>query len=72
MPLTVPLALPLLSVYVNMQVSQLQLPGTKEMRHADRKLKHCLDPSSSSHDDHKKKEKKSKHKSKRTASDAQL
>ncbi|XP_044980276.1 cyclin-H1-1 [Hordeum vulgare subsp. vulgare] len=57
---------------INHLVSQLQLPGTKEMRHADRKLKHCLDPSSSSHDDHKKKEKKSKHKSKRTASDAQL
>jgi len=57
-------------VSINYLVNQLQLPGTKEMRHADRKLKHCLDPSS--HDEHKKKEKKSKHKSKRTASDAQL
>uniref|UniRef100_A0A8R7QVG5 Uncharacterized protein n=1 Tax=Triticum urartu TaxID=4572 RepID=A0A8R7QVG5_TRIUA len=32
-------------------VNQLHLPGMKEMRHANRKLKHCLDPSS--HDEHK-------------------
>ncbi|KQK13327.1 hypothetical protein BRADI_1g09370v3 [Brachypodium distachyon] len=55
---------------INYLVDQLQIPTLKDMRHADRKLKHCLDPSS--HDEHKKKEKKSKHKSKRAASDAQL
>lgn len=49
---------------INYLVAQLQLPTVKDMRHIDRKLKHCWDPSS--HDEHKKKEKKSKHKSKRT------
>ncbi|RLN39506.1 hypothetical protein C2845_PM01G28870 [Panicum miliaceum] len=51
------------------RVDQLKIPTVKDMRHVDRKLKHCWDRSS--HDEHKKKEKKSKHKSKRT-SDAQL
>ncbi|KAK3146155.1 hypothetical protein QOZ80_3BG0262390 [Eleusine coracana subsp. coracana] len=49
---------------INCLVDQLKIPTVKDMRHIDRKLKHCLDPSS--HDEHKKKEKKSKHKSKRT------
>ncbi|XBI19986.1 hypothetical protein VPH35_061380 [Triticum aestivum] len=39
-------------LYTPGQVNQLHLPGMKEMRHANRKLKHCLDPSS--HDEHKK------------------
>ncbi|XBH78288.1 hypothetical protein VPH35_104591 [Triticum aestivum] len=39
-------------LYTPRQVNQLHLPGMKEMRHANRKLKHCLDPSS--HDEHKK------------------
>jgi len=51
-------------------VDQLKIPTVKDMRHVDRKLKHCWDRSS--HDEHKKKEKKSKHKSKRTSTDAQL
>ncbi|XBI82724.1 hypothetical protein VPH35_091336 [Triticum aestivum] len=36
-------------LYTPGQVNQLHLPGMKEMMHANRKLKHCLDPSS--HDD---------------------
>nr|CDI66493.1 Cyclin-H1-1 [Saccharum hybrid cultivar R570]CDI66498.1 Cyclin-H1-1 [Saccharum hybrid cultivar R570]CDI66571.1 Cyclin-H1-1 [Saccharum hybrid cultivar R570] len=55
---------------INYLVDQLNIPTVKDMRHVDRKLKHCWDPSS--HDEHKKKEKKSKHKSKRTSADAQL
>lgn len=56
---------------INYLVDQLNIPTVKDMRHVDRKLKHCWDPSS--HDEHnKKKEKKSKHKSKRTSTDAQL
>ncbi|KAK3149412.1 hypothetical protein QOZ80_3AG0217100 [Eleusine coracana subsp. coracana] len=55
---------------INRLVDQLKIPTVKDMRHIDRKLKYCLDPSS--HDEHKKKEKKSKHKSKRTTNDAQL
>uniref|UniRef100_A0A0E0EUQ4 Cyclin-H1-1 n=1 Tax=Oryza meridionalis TaxID=40149 RepID=A0A0E0EUQ4_9ORYZ len=55
---------------INYLVDQLKIPTPKDMRHIDRKLKHCLDPSS--HDEHKKKEKKSKHKSKRAANEAQL
>ncbi|XP_006651796.1 cyclin-H1-1 isoform X1 [Oryza brachyantha] len=55
---------------INYLVDQLKIPTPKDMRHIDRKLKHCLDPSSQ--DDHKKKEKKSKHKSKRAANEAQL
>ncbi|KAG2546042.1 cyclin-H1-1-like isoform X1 [Panicum virgatum] len=51
-------------------VDQLKIPTVKDMRHVDRKLKHCWDRSS--HDEHKKKEKKSKHKLKRTSTDAQL
>ncbi|KAK9084156.1 hypothetical protein Scep_030627 [Stephania cephalantha] len=43
-------------------VSKLKIPTAKDMRHIDRKLKSCLDPSSQ--DDSKKREKKSKHKSK--------
>lgn len=81
----------------SLQVDQLQIPTVKDMKHIDRKLKHCWDQSS--HDEydshflvqhvfchnynssylflwflcrHKKKEKKSKHKSKRTPTDAQL
>ncbi|KAK9086503.1 hypothetical protein Syun_028897 [Stephania yunnanensis] len=42
-------------------VSKLKIPTAKDMRHIDRKLKSCLDPSSQ---DDKKREKKSKHKSK--------
>ncbi|CAL4927210.1 unnamed protein product [Urochloa decumbens] len=55
---------------INYLVDQLKMPSVKDMRHLDRKLRHCWDPSS--HDEHKKKEKKSKHKSKRTSTDAQL
>uniref|UniRef100_A0A0E0KIT0 Cyclin-H1-1 n=1 Tax=Oryza punctata TaxID=4537 RepID=A0A0E0KIT0_ORYPU len=55
---------------INYLVDQLKIPTPKDMRHIDRKLKHCLDPSSQ--DEHKKKEKKSKHKSKRAANEAQL
>ena len=55
---------------INYLVEQLKIPTPKDMRHIDRKLKHCLDPSSQ--DEHKKKEKKSKHKSKRAANEAQL
>ncbi|CAL4935811.1 unnamed protein product [Urochloa decumbens] len=55
---------------INYLVDQLKMPSVKDMRHLDRKLRHCWDPSS--RDEHKKKEKKSKHKSKRTSTDAQL
>ncbi|KAM0947745.1 putative Cyclin-like superfamily, cyclin/Cyclin-like subunit Ssn8 [Dioscorea sansibarensis] len=46
------------------QVEKLKIPTAKDMRHIDRKLKNCLDPSSV--DESKKREKRSKHKSKRT------
>ncbi|KMZ56362.1 Cyclin-H [Zostera marina] len=45
-------------------VSKLKIPSMKEMRHIDRKLTNCSDPSS--HDESKKREKRSKHKSKKT------
>ncbi|KAM0880505.1 hypothetical protein ACQ4PT_033536 [Festuca glaucescens] len=48
---------------INYLVDRLQILTQEDMKHADRKLRHCLD-------EHKKKEKKPKHKSKRTASDA--
>jgi hypothetical protein len=31
---------------VTLQVDQLKIPTVKDMRHIDRKLKDCLDPSS--------------------------
>jgi hypothetical protein len=74
------------------QVDRLQILTQEDMKHSDRKLRHCLDEyaltslqacmssiivtrmySSLVHGNffrHKKKEKKPKHKSKRTASDA--
>ncbi|OVA04327.1 Cyclin [Macleaya cordata] len=48
-------------------VMKLKIPTAKDMRHIDRKLKSCLDPSSQ--DDSKKREKRSKHKSRRTSSE---
>ncbi|KAK1691736.1 hypothetical protein QYE76_008433 [Lolium multiflorum] len=48
---------------INYLVDRLQILTQEDMKHADRKLRHCLD-------EHKKKEKKPKHKSKRTAGDA--
>ncbi|XP_010271136.1 PREDICTED: cyclin-H1-1 isoform X2 [Nelumbo nucifera] len=50
-------------------VRKLNIPTTKDMRHIDRKLKSCLDPTSQ--DESKKRDKKSKHKSKRTSSEMQ-
>lgn len=50
-------------------VGKLNIPTAKDMRHIDRKLKSCWDPSSQ--DENKKREKRSKHKSKRTASEMQ-
>ncbi|WOK93048.1 hypothetical protein Cni_G01741 [Canna indica] len=49
-------------------VHKLKIPTAKDMRHIDRKLKSCWDPSP---DENKKREKRSKHKSKRTASEMQ-
>ncbi|XP_077244011.1 cyclin H;1 isoform X2 [Tasmannia lanceolata] len=46
---------------------KLKIPSAKDMRHIDRKLKNCWDPSSQ--DEGKKREKRSKHKSKRTSSE---
>ncbi|KAL4178949.1 hypothetical protein AMTRI_Chr13g84760 [Amborella trichopoda] len=50
-------------------VSTLKIPEAKDMRHVDRKLKFCRNPSLQ--DETKKREKKSKHKSKRTLSQMQ-
>ncbi|KAF8394539.1 hypothetical protein HHK36_020750 [Tetracentron sinense] len=50
-------------------VRKLKIPTAKDMRHIDRKLKCCWDPSSQ--DDNKKREKRSKHKSKRSSSEMQ-
>ncbi|CAL9167531.1 unnamed protein product [Musa hybrid cultivar] len=50
-------------------VGKLNIPTAKDMRHIDRKLKSCWDPISQ--DENKKREKRSKHKSKRTASELQ-
>ncbi|KAH7666921.1 cyclin H protein [Dioscorea alata] len=52
---------------VDFLVGKLKIPTAKDMRHIDRKLKNCLDPSSV--DESKKREKRSKHKSKRTGSE---
>ncbi|EHA8587605.1 Cyclin-H1-1 [Cocos nucifera] len=52
-----------------LELGKLKIPSTKDMRHIDRKLKSCWDPSPQ--DESKKREKKSKHKSKRTASEMQ-
>nr|XP_010918004.1 cyclin-H1-1 isoform X2 [Elaeis guineensis] len=54
---------------IDFMLGKLKIPSTKDMRHIDRKLKSCWDPSSQ--DESKKREKKSKHKSKRTASEMQ-
>eukprot|EP00268_Persea_americana_P041952 TRINITY_DN4193_c0_g1_i9.p1 TRINITY_DN4193_c0_g1~~TRINITY_DN4193_c0_g1_i9.p1 ORF type:complete len:202 (+),score=30.85 TRINITY_DN4193_c0_g1_i9:1215-1820(+) len=48
---------------------KLKIPTAKDMRHIDRKLKNCCDPSSQ--DESKKREKRSKHKSKRSSSEMQ-
>lgn len=47
-------------------IDKLHVPSVKEMRHIDRKLTSCWDPSSQ---DEKKREKKSKHKSKKESKD---
>ncbi|XP_058088823.1 cyclin-H1-1 isoform X2 [Magnolia sinica] len=49
-------------------VRELKIPTAKDMRHIDRKLKNCWDPSSQ---DDKKREKRSKHKSKRSSNEGQ-
>ncbi|KAJ0961356.1 hypothetical protein J5N97_000563 [Dioscorea zingiberensis] len=54
---------------VDFLVEKLKIPTAKDMRHIDRKLKNCWDPSPV--DDSKKREKRSKHKSKRTGSETQ-
>ncbi|KAI3841763.1 hypothetical protein MKX03_035632 [Papaver bracteatum] len=53
---------------IDYSVMKLKIPTAKDMRHTDRKLKSCLDPSSQ--EDSKKREKKSKHKSRKTSSTA--
>ncbi|PKA61342.1 Cyclin-H1-1 [Apostasia shenzhenica] len=53
---------------IDFLVEKLAIPTAKDMRHIDRKLRSCQDPSSQ---EDKKREKKSKHKSKRTASEMQ-
>lgn len=53
---------------IDVLVGKLAIPTAKDMRHIDRKLRSCLDPSSQ--DDSKKREKK-KHKSKRTSNEMQ-
>ncbi|ONK55140.1 uncharacterized protein A4U43_UnF7150 [Asparagus officinalis] len=54
---------------IELLLAKLKIPTAKDMRHIDRKLKSCWDPSSK--DESKKREKKSKHKSKRTAAEMQ-
>ncbi|KAK8933200.1 Cyclin-H1-1 [Platanthera zijinensis] len=54
---------------IDFLVIKLAIPSAKDMRHIDRKLRCCLDPSSQ--DESKKREKKSKHKSKRTLNEMQ-
>lgn len=54
---------------VELLLGQLKIPTAKDMRHIDRKLKGCWDPSSQ--DENKKREKKSKHKSKKIAAEMQ-
>uniref|UniRef100_A0A1D1YBE9 Cyclin-H1-1 n=1 Tax=Anthurium amnicola TaxID=1678845 RepID=A0A1D1YBE9_9ARAE len=53
---------------INSLLSKLKVPTTHDMKHIDRKLKSCLDPSSQ---DEKKREKRSKHKSKKASSEMQ-
>ncbi|KAG0455020.1 hypothetical protein HPP92_024312 [Vanilla planifolia] len=54
---------------IDLLVDKLSIPTAKDMRHIDRKLRSCLDPSSQ--EESKKREKKSKHKSKRALSEMQ-
>ncbi|KAI0516140.1 hypothetical protein KFK09_008812 [Dendrobium nobile] len=55
---------------IDFLVGKVAIPTAKDMRHIDRKLRSCLDPSAQ--DDGKKREKKSKHKSKRTSNEMQI
>ncbi|XP_026413833.1 cyclin-H1-1-like isoform X4 [Papaver somniferum] len=52
---------------IDHSVMKLKIPTAKDMRHTDRKLKSCLDPSSQ---EDKKREKKSKHKLRKSSSTA--
>ncbi|XP_031490863.2 uncharacterized protein LOC116257968 [Nymphaea colorata] len=52
-----------------MQMNDVKIPAAKEMRHIDRKLKCCWNPSLQ--EGSKRREKKSKHKTKRTAAEMQ-
>ncbi|KAK6911559.1 Cyclin, C-terminal domain 2, partial [Dillenia turbinata] len=54
---------------VDSWVKNHKSPSPKDMRHIDRKLKSCWDPSS--HDKSKKRDKKSKHKSRKSSSETQ-
>lgn len=54
---------------IDVMVKDAKIPVAKDMRHIDRKLKHCRNPGL--HDENKKREKKSKHKSKRSFSEMQ-
>eukprot|EP01018_Ginkgo_biloba_P008187 Gb_28462 [translate_table: standard] len=54
---------------IDILVKEAKSPAAKDMRHIDRKLKHCRNPGLQ--DENKKREKKSKHKSKRTSSEMQ-
>lgn len=56
-------------ITIDLLIKRLKIPTAKDMRHIDRKLKSCWDPSTQ--DENKKREKRSKHKSKRTASEMQ-
>ncbi|CAA7402209.1 unnamed protein product [Spirodela intermedia] len=53
---------------INALVDKLRIPTAHDMKHIDRKLKSCLDPGSL---DEKKREKRSKHKSKKASTEAQ-
>ncbi|MQL91521.1 hypothetical protein Taro_024127 [Colocasia esculenta] len=57
-----------LELIESIQLSVLQIPTAHDMKHIDRKLKSCFDPSSQ---DEKKREKRSKHKSKKASSEMQ-
>lgn len=50
-------------------VAKLYIPTAVDLKHIDRKVKSCLDPSS--HDKSKKRDKKSKHKSKKSTNEMQ-
>ncbi|KAH7650612.1 CyclinH/Ccl1 protein [Dioscorea alata] len=54
---------------IDFLVEKLKIPTAKDMRHIDRKLKNCWDPSPV--DESKKREKRSKHKSKRTGGETE-